>query len=50
VSWGSVVAALLWVAVSMLFSFYVASFDSYNRVYGSLGAGVASSPGSGSPP
>jgi membrane protein len=40
VSWGSVVAALLWVAVSMLFSLYVASFDSYNRVYGSLGAGV----------
>jgi membrane protein len=40
VSWGSVVAALLWVAASMAFSWYVASFDSYNRVYGSLGAGV----------
>jgi membrane protein len=24
----------------MLFSWYVASFDSYNRTYGSLGAGV----------
>ena len=24
----------------MLFSTYVATFDSYNRVYGSLGAGV----------
>jgi membrane protein len=40
VSWGSVTAALLWVSASMLFSWYVASFDSYNKVYGSLGAGV----------
>jgi membrane protein len=24
----------------MLYSWYVASFDSYNRIYGSLGAGV----------
>jgi uncharacterized BrkB/YihY/UPF0761 family membrane protein len=28
------------VCTSVLFSWYVASFDSYNRVYGSLGAGV----------
>ncbi|GJD93966.1 YihY/virulence factor BrkB family protein [Methylobacterium iners] len=40
VSWGSVAAALAWVCASVLFSWYVASFDSYNRVYGSLGAGV----------
>lgn len=40
VSWGSVVAAFLWMAASMLFSWYVATFDSYNRVYGSLGAGI----------
>ncbi|KAA0113822.1 YihY/virulence factor BrkB family protein [Methylobacterium sp. P1-11] len=40
VSWGSVVAAVSWVCASVLFSWYVASFDSYNRVYGSLGAGV----------
>lgn len=40
VTWGSVVAALLWIGASMLFSWYVASFDSYNRVYGSLGAGI----------
>lgn len=40
VTWGSATAALLWVAVSMLYSWYVASFDSYNRTYGSLGAGV----------
>ena len=40
VSWGSIVAALLWLAASMLFSYYVATFDSYNRAYGSLGAGI----------
>jgi membrane protein len=40
VTWGSAVAALLWIGASMLFSWYVASFDSYNRVYGSLGAGI----------
>ncbi|UYW27286.1 YihY/virulence factor BrkB family protein [Methylorubrum extorquens] len=40
VSWGSVAASLSWVCTSVLFSWYVASFDSYNRVYGSLGAGV----------
>jgi len=31
-------AALVWLAVSALFSWYVASFGSYNRTYGSLGA------------
>ncbi|MEG7747605.1 YhjD/YihY/BrkB family envelope integrity protein, partial [Listeria monocytogenes] len=36
----SFVAALGWVCASALFSWYVASFDSYNRIYGSLGAGV----------
>jgi membrane protein len=41
VSWGGLVAALLWIAVSMAFSRYVASFDGYNRMYGSLGAVVA---------
>lgn len=40
VTWGSILGALLWVAASMLFSSYVATFDSYNRTYGSLGAGV----------
>ena len=40
VTWGSVVAAVLWIAASMLFSWYVVNFDSYNRTYGSLGAGV----------
>jgi membrane protein len=40
VSVGSVAAAILWILGSMAFSWYVASFDSYNRTYGSLGAGV----------
>lgn len=37
---GSAAAALLWLAASMLFSWYVASFGSYNKTYGSLGAVV----------
>jgi membrane protein len=41
VTWGSIVAALLWIAASMLFSWYVATFDSYNKLYGSIGAGIA---------
>ncbi len=41
ISVGSVVAALVWIAASILFSWYVASFDSYNRMYGSLGAVIA---------
>ena len=40
VSWGGSVAALLWVCASAVFAWYVASFDSYNRTYGSLGAVV----------
>ena len=39
ITWGSVLAALLWIAASMLFSWYVATFDSYNKTYGSLVAG-----------
>ena len=40
VTWGSVLGALLWIGASMAFSWYVVTFDSYNRLYGSLGAGV----------
>jgi membrane protein len=40
VTWGGTLAALLWVCASGAFSWYVASFDSYNRIYGSLGAGI----------
>src|SRR5262249_35180159 len=38
VSWGSALAALSWLAGSMLFSWYAANFGSYNATYGSLGA------------
>lgn len=38
VSWGSGIAALLWVASSAAFSWYVSNFGSYNETYGSLGA------------
>lgn len=40
VSWGSVLAAALWIAGSAAFSFYVANFGSYNATYGSLAAVV----------
>jgi membrane protein len=40
VTWGSILGALLWMSASMLFSWYVATFDSYNKTYGSLGAGI----------
>ncbi|MBZ6076068.1 YihY/virulence factor BrkB family protein [Microvirga puerhi] len=35
---GSLLASVLWLAVSMLFSWYVSNFGSYNETYGSLGA------------
>jgi membrane protein len=38
VSWGSAIAAIAWLLVSLTFSWYVANFASYNRTYGSLGA------------
>ena len=38
ITWGSVSAAIIWLAASALFSWYVASFGSYNKTYGSLGA------------
>ena len=40
VSWGSVVAAVLWLVASVGFSYYVANFGSYNKTYGSLGAAI----------
>ena len=40
VTWGSVVAGVLWLIVSGLFSWYVANFGSYNETYGSLGAAI----------
>lgn len=37
-TWGAVLATLLWVVVSGAFSIYTASFNSYNEAYGTLGA------------
>jgi len=39
-TWGSALAAAVWLVVSMLFSWYVANFGTYNETYGSLGAAV----------
>lgn len=38
VSWGSVLAVVLWLIASGLFSFYVSQFGNYNATYGSVGA------------
>jgi membrane protein len=40
ISWGSVLATVLWLVASLLFSWYAANFGSYNKTYGSLGAVV----------
>ena len=37
---GSLLAALIWLLVTLGFGFYVANFGSYNATYGSLGAAV----------
>ena len=37
---GSALAAFLWLAGSLLFSWYVANFGKYNQTYGSLGAAI----------
>ena len=41
VSIGSVFAAVVWIAASFLFSWYLAKFNTYNATYGSLGAVLA---------
>jgi membrane protein len=38
ITWGSAVAAVLWLGASALFSWYAASFGKFNETYGSLGA------------
>ncbi|WP_338421488.1 YihY/virulence factor BrkB family protein [Paracoccus salsus] len=40
-TWGSFFAAMLWAAASVAFSAYLGSFNSYNRIYGSIGTVVA---------
>ncbi len=39
-NWGAVFSALLWIAASWLFSFYLEHFANYNATYGALGAVV----------
>jgi len=38
VTWGSAIAGGIWIAGSLLLSWYVANFGTYNATYGSLGA------------
>jgi membrane protein len=40
VTWGSGVATIGWLIVSVAFSYYAAHFGSYNKTYGTLGAAV----------
>ena len=37
---GSILAAVVWIVGSMLFSWYVSNFGNYNETYGSLGAAI----------
>jgi membrane protein len=39
VTWGGVLAVVVWIVASVAFAFYVANFGSYNKTYGAL-AGV----------
>lgn len=38
ITWGSAIAALLWIGVSGAFSWYATNFGKFNETYGSLGA------------
>ena len=38
VSWGAILATVLWIGASLLFSIYVSNFGSYNETYGALAA------------
>jgi membrane protein len=40
VSWGGAFAALVWLAASLLFSWYAANLGRFNETYGSLGAAI----------
>lgn len=40
-TWGALFAAFLWAVASVAFSAYLSSFNSYNRIYGSIGTVVA---------
>lgn len=41
VTWGSAIAATLWIVVSVLFAWYVSAFASYGKTYGALGGIIA---------
>jgi membrane protein len=41
VSWGSAIAATLWIVASALFAYYVQTFASYGKTYGALGSVIA---------
>lgn len=38
ISWGAVIATVLWLAGSILFSLYISNFGNYDRMYGSFAA------------
>ena len=40
ITWGSSIGASLWILGTLLFSWYVQAFGTYDRTYGSLGAAV----------
>jgi membrane protein len=40
VTWGSALAAVVWLVTSILFSWYASHFGSYNKTYGSLGGAI----------
>lgn len=40
VSWGGAFAAIVWLAASLLFSWYAANLGRFNETYGSLGAAI----------
>jgi membrane protein len=40
ISPGSIFAVIVWIAASVLFSWYASHFGNYNKTYGSLGAAV----------
>ena len=41
VTWGSAIAATLWIASSIVFSVYVRTFGTYGKTYGALGGVIA---------
>lgn len=40
ITWGSVVATIVWLGASALFSWYAANFGKFNETYGSLGGAI----------